>query len=786
MSDAHTPTPAHHSTPSSLAFWVLGTDTEIGKTAVALGLLRAFDRAAALRSAPKPRYLKPVQTGVPAHEPNAGDAGTAASKGFAAKTLFAFAAPASPELAARLEGRTLRASTVLAAINDALEGGYGEVPSGSLGASPSGRLTLIEGAGGLLVPLNDRETMLDLVRESGLPAVLVVGNKLGALNHARLSIDRLRLEGVPLLGIILNRTAPVEALDPGTLPAQAAGPESPESTHAALPESARSRAAAAQRVFLSDNAARLACVYADVPVPVLADLGYGEIDSPEGSAQLDRAAARILAALRCPGGRCDDPKSVAHHRDEDAFALPGAADKLLALDAAHIWHPYANPLMPPPIELVESARGVRVTVVRSQRAGSGQRPARSSVASGALGKAGFERLTLIDGTSAWWCAPFGASHPRLIDRLKRQASDFAHVMFGGLTHRPAIELTERLLALLPGHFSKVFYSDSGSVAIEVARKTALQYQQAAGRPEKRRFLVPLGGYHGDTAGAMSFCDPKSGMHARFNDTIRSEIFIEPPDCRFDARFGDAALEAARRAFAEKGSEIAAVVLEPVAQCAGGMRFYHPDYLKGIATLARAHGALLIFDEIATGFGRTGRNFAFEHAGVAPDILCVGKALTGGIMGMAATISTRRVVETIGLERPEAGGGVFPHGPTYMANPLAAAVASESLALFASRNWLHEAARLEALMRSALEPAKHHPAAADVRVLGAIGVIELKHEPNCEAAARMRSAILAEGVWLRPFGRLLYTMPAFTTTDDEMRVVARAMVRALDALGEPAF
>ena len=370
MSDAHTPTPAHHSTPSALAFWVLGTDTEIGKTAVALGLLRAFNRAAALRSAPKPRYLKPVQTGVSAHEPNAGDAGMAAAKGFAAQTLFAFAAPASPELAARLEGRTLRASTVLAAIDNALEGDCGEVPCGSRGTSPSGRLTLIEGAGGLLVPLNDRESMLDLVRESGLPAVLVVGNKLGALNHARLSIDRLRHEGVPLLGIILNRPIPAEALDPGTLPAQAAGPGSPES----LPESARSRAAAAQRVFLSDNAARLACVYADVPVPVLADLGYGEIDSPEGSAQLDRAAARILAALRCPDGRCDDQKRVAHHRDEDAFALPGAADKLLSLDAAHIWHPYANPVMPPPIELVESARGVRMTVVRSQRAGSGQRP----------------------------------------------------------------------------------------------------------------------------------------------------------------------------------------------------------------------------------------------------------------------------------------------------------------------------------------------------------------------------------------------------------------------------
>ena len=762
------------------AFWLLGTDTEIGKTAVALGLLAAFDRIAFRCGSRRPVYLKPVQTGValppedelfvedtiPGGMLPAGDARRAADEGFAAKTLFTFAAPASPALAARLEGKRLAAADVVTRIEAEL-------------AMPgqTDRPFIIEGAGGLLVPLNERESLLDVVRESGLPVVLVVGNKLGALNHARLSIDRLLAEGIPLLGLILNRTTPADVLDPGTLTL----PSSDRAGKAEEEEDAASRAAEAQRAFLIDNAATLTTLYPEIPL--LAEIEYGTIESPAGVAQFDRAAAFLSKTLT---ERQESQSSELLH------PIPDDATSLLKLDAEHIWHPYANPLMPPKIDLVRGAHGRTVTIADLDAEGN-EKP-----------------LELIDGTSAWWSSPFGATHPRLVKRLRRQSAEFTHVMFGGLTHKPAIELTERLFELLPEALAsraKVFYSDSGSVAIEVARKMALQYQQAAGHPEKRRFLVPLGGYHGDTAGAMSFCDPKDGMHVRFNDTNRAEIFIEPPACTIghvkakgaengvaygtiygsaasaslaEAPFDPASLDAARAAFEKHGHEIAAVVLEPIAQCAGGMRFYHPNYLQGIRALCDQYGALLICDEIATGFGRTGTDFAVEHAGIVPDILCVGKALTGSVMGMAATVATARVVDVIGTESATEGGGIFPHGPTYMANPLAAAVASESLALYRSQDWLSEVKRIEAKLHAGLTPALEHPAAVDVRVLGAIGVIETVRTPSAAEVDSMRAIIRSEGVWLRPFGRFIYTMPAFTTTDTEMEKILRAMRLALDA------
>lgn len=733
--------PSHADQP---AFWVLGTDTEVGKTAVSIGLLAALERIrhAAGADAEPFVYVKPVQTGTSTASENgpeeapAGDARSARERGFPSVTLFSFAAPASPALAARLEGRHLTAREILERLTDLTH-----APEGALCRAP----LLLEGAGGLLVPINERETMLDAVRESGFPAVLVVGNKLGAVNHARLSIDRLLSEGIPLLGIILNRTSAPDALDPGTLGS---------GLSAEGEDSVGKPALAAQRTFLHDNAETLAATYAPEGVALLADLEFGEIDLESGREKLDRAAEHICSRLS--------------ERTSEKACRPAGADHAqsgLAYDREHIWHPYANPIKPPRIDWVEGARGTTLTLADP----AGGRPIR-----------------VIDATSAWWCAPFGASHPRLVARLKRQASAFPHVMFGGLTHSPAVELTERLMAMLPAAFSeggRVFYSDSGSVAVEVARKMALQYAQAAGTPEKQRFLVPLGGYHGDTAGAMSFCDPIDGMHGRFRTSLRSEIFIEPPASRFDAPFDPASLGQARQAFEAHGSEIAGVILEPIAQCAGGMRFYHPLYLKGLKELCARYGALLIFDEIATGFGRTGRHFAFEHAGVVPDILCIGKALTGGVLGMAATLAARGVVETVGREADASGGGIFPHGPTYMANPLASAVAAESLALYASHDWLAEVGRLEAALRSGLAPLAKHPKVADVRVLGAIGVVELKAEPAGEAAARMKAAVLDEGVWLRPFGRLVYAMPAFITTNEEVERIVRAMARAVE-LAQP--
>ncbi len=425
------------------------------------------------------------------------------------------------------------------------------------------------------------------------------------------------------------------------------------------------------------------------------------------------------------------------------------AERLTALDRAHVWHPYASMTAPGPVYPVVSARGVRLTLADGRE--------------------------VVDGMSSWWAAIHGYRHPVLDVAVRDQLDRMAHVMFGGLTHPAAVGLAERLVRITPAGLEHVFFCDSGSVAVEVAIKMALQYWQSAGRP-RTRLLTIRGGYHGDTFATMAVCDPVGGMHHLFTGVLPQHLFAPRPPDGFDAGVDPAWLDATARLLADNRADVAAVVVEPVLQGAGGMRFHSPAYVRALRELCDKHDVLLILDEIATGFGRTGGVlFAAEHAGVSPDILCLGKALTGGYLSMAATLCTPRVAA--GVCAGEAG--ILVHGPTFMANPLAAAAACASIDLLASRDWAGEVAGIAAGLREGLAPARGLPGVADVRVLGAIGVIETVNPVD---VADVQCVLLDRGVWLRPFGRLLYTMPPYVTGPDDVALIASAMVAAARTLG----
>lgn len=423
-----------------------------------------------------------------------------------------------------------------------------------------------------------------------------------------------------------------------------------------------------------------------------------------------------------------------------------ATQQLLDYDRAHIWHPYSSFTAPPPVFAVESASGVRLRLTDGRE--------------------------LVDGMSSWWSAVHGYRHPRLTAALIEQAERMSHVMFGGLTHRPAVELAARVIDITPPPLEHIFFADSGSVAVEVALKMSLQYWAARGAPEKHRLMALRGGYHGDTFGAMAVCDPVTGMHGLFRDVLPQHVFVERPSVRFGEAFDPAAMAPIETALREHHAELAAVIVEPVVQGAGGMWFYHPRYLQLLRELCDEFGVLLIFDEIATGFGRTGKLFALEHADVVPDILCLGKALTGGMMTLAATLTTAEVANTISGGEP----GVFMHGPTFMANPLACAVASASIDTLLDAAWEANIARIEQQLQAELAVAAELPAVNEVRVLGAIGVVEL-HEPV--DMHRIPQRFVDHGAWVRPFGRLVYIMPPYIIDESDLRVLTRAIARVLE-------
>ena len=414
-------------------------------------------------------------------------------------------------------------------------------------------------------------------------------------------------------------------------------------------------------------------------------------------------------------------------------------------DRLHLWHPYESSVAAELRPLVVGADGVHLHLADGRR--------------------------VVDGMASWWSAIHGYNHPRLNAAAAAQLQRMSHVMFGGLTHQPATELGRTLLELAPGRFEHLFYCDSGSVAVEVALKMAVQYWRGRGQPGRQRFLALRGGYHGDTFGAMSVCDPVAGMHHLFRGGMPEQYFAPRPAAPFGAACEAGALAPVAQLLKRHRQRIAAVIVEPVVQGAGGMWFYSADYLRELRALCDAAGVLLIADEIATGFARTGRLFACEHAAVSADVLCMGKALTGGYLSFGATLCTAEVAA--GIDASEAGGLL--HGPTFMANPLACAVAAESVRLLLESPWRQRVAAIESTFRALLEPARSLPGVADVRCLGAIGVIELRKPPADRALLQRR--LLDRGVWLRPFGQLIYAMPPYIIDRAALERIATAMVEA---------
>jgi adenosylmethionine-8-amino-7-oxononanoate aminotransferase len=424
-------------------------------------------------------------------------------------------------------------------------------------------------------------------------------------------------------------------------------------------------------------------------------------------------------------------------------------EELLAIDQAHAWHPYTATINQDPVYPVRAARGCRIQLMDGRE--------------------------LIDGMSSWWCAIHGYNHPVLNQALRDQIESMAHVMFGGLTHEPAVGLVERLVALTPAALRHVFLCDSGSVSVEVAIKMAIQYHQARGETGRHRLLTLRSGYHGDTFAAMSVCDPVNGMHHLFSRVLPQQLFAPAPACRFGALCQDEDISAFADLLWRHREELAAVILEPIVQGAGGMRFYSADYLRRVRELCHAAGVLLIADEIATGFGRSGRLFACEYADISPDIMTVGKALTGGYLTLAATLASQEVATTISAGTP----GVFMHGPTFMGNPLACAVANASIDLLLARGWEQEVRRIQAGLEQGLAPCGDLRGVVEVRVLGAIGVVELARPVVMRDIQRR---FVDRGVWVRPFGRLVYLMPPYVI---EARDLARLCAVTQEVIGETA-
>lgn len=662
--------------------FITGTDTDVGKTIVTAALYRA-----ALQTTRKIVVLKAVQTGVAGPDAPESDvrvyrkATEDLDPEIPPTALHCFSTPCSPHLAAKRDGQSIDFTLLVSRIRDYRERGY---------------FTIVEGAGGLFVPLDEDTTMLDLMRELRFPVLLVFDNRIGCINHALLSLRELERNGLDVWGTISNRTKN-EGFD--------------DEIHV-------------------DN---VECIIRRSGIPVWADVPFypdrNSIETWNSLAEIMRPAWTELSGIRKKGSE--------------------STDELLRFDREHLWHPYTSSIDPHPVVPVSKACGAVLTT-----------------------KNGDE---LVDGMASWWCAIHGYAHPKLDAAVSRQLGRMSHVMFGGITHRPAVELGKRILDMVPGTLNRIFFADSGSVSVEVAMKMAVQFRQAGGETQRNRFMTFRGGYHGDTTGAMSVCDPVNGMHTLFQGVLSRQIFLDRPRIPFDGNtdcpdFREE-IQNIENAFERHADETTAFILEPIVQGAGGMWFYHPDYLRIVRRLCDRYDILLIVDEIATGFGRTGTLFASQWADVEADILCIGKALSGGYMTLAATLATEEVANRI-----SSGGNVFMHGPTFMANPLACAVAGASLDLIATGNWRNDIARIENGLRKGLAPCRTNPDVADVRILGGIGVVEMNDSVNTR---RLQRFFLRQGVWIRPFGKLIYLMPPYCVDENQLERLTQSIVAALD-------
>ncbi len=417
------------------------------------------------------------------------------------------------------------------------------------------------------------------------------------------------------------------------------------------------------------------------------------------------------------------------------------------IDKKHIWHPYASVLNPNDTIQIKKAKGIYLYTQDDKK--------------------------LIDGMSSWWSVIHGYNNKKLNKAINKQVSKMSHVMFGGLTHKPAIKLTEKLLNILDNSFKHIFYCDSGSVSVEVAMKMALQYFASNKKLSKNKFLTVKKGYHGDTFGAMSVCDPVTGMHSIFSDFMASNYFVSQPKSKFDEKFDSSELDEIKSILKENHETIAAIIIEPIVQGAGGMRIYHKEYLIALRKLCDKYDILLIFDEIATGFGRTGKLFAYEHTGITPDIMTIGKALTGGYMTMAATITTEKVAKGI-----EKNGNILMHGPTFMGNPLACSVASTSIDLLFENDWQKNVSRIENYLKTNMKVCENLDKVKEVRVIGAIGVVELHKNVDLSLATK---EFVKRGVWIRPFMNLIYIMPPYITKDKELQKLINAIYETIEVL-----
>ena len=732
------------------AFAVWGCGTGVGKTLVSAGIVRAA--AAAAR---KILYLKPVQTGFPAdsdgelvarlasgqHTLGVHAAEIAQQRAALSplpmphcRTLFAWTLAVSPHLAVGREGRPVSDHELLKEAERELD----------LFHTDQSAFTLTETAGGVASPGPSGKLQCDVLAPLGLPAILVADGRLGGISASICAAESLRSRGHQLAATVL--------IDGGLQNEEVLRVTS-ACAGQAVPVFVLPRLREPHEEGTELGPERLTS-WLDASEDVWGRL-LAYLLEWRPAAHESRPAAHTPAAQRVEVGAEVAEAEAADAEAEAAEAEAAeaeATERLLEADVRLLWHPYTNAVAPSRCLAVKSARGVKLKLEDGRQ--------------------------LIDGMSSWWSAVHGYRVPELDRAAVEQIGRMSHVMFGGLTHAPAVELARRLVDLSPAPLQRVFLCDSGSVSVEVAMKMALQYWRARGITGRTKLLTARGGYHGDTFGAMGVCDPVNGMHAEmFSGAIASHLFVPRPRTRYGETWDGSELDEMSELLSSR-EDIAAVILEPIVQGAGGMHMYSPAYLRRVRSLCDDHGVLLILDCIATGFGRTGKMFACEHAAVSPDIMCLGKALTGGYMTLGATLATQEVALGVSGGRDHPNPVPLMHGPTFMANPLACAVACASVDLLLSSPWEQRVGAIQAQLREELTPLSASPAVHDVRVLGAIGVVEMEEPLQMTMA---QACLVDRGVWLRPFGRLLYTMPPFVTSAAELSSITSAMRAVVEAV-----